>query len=147
MKNTPYYWGGGAILISIIHMYNADFGLMLQKFEAGLWNLMKYWYLYDKFKIKLGFWKEVFFLIFMLYLEWKWIMPSFIYDLSLFFYLCRNRLNRFGNSVVCDWLGLWHYLIWMFCYLEWKFKKFYILLDFYKFSYVNLYTRVQFFHE
>ena len=117
--------------------------LMLQKFEAGLWNLMKYWYMTNS-KLNWVFERNFFSLIFMLYLEWKWIMPSFIYDLSLFFYLCRNRLNRFGDSVVCDCLGLWHYLIWMFWYLEWKLNKSYILLDFYKFSYVNLYTRVHF---
>ena len=36
-----YFTGRGAILISIVHVYNAGFGfdtemLMLQKFEAGL---------------------------------------------------------------------------------------------------------------
>ena len=65
---------GGAILISIIHMYNAGLGLDTDADAAKIWGRAVksdeiLVYVYDKFKILLGFWKEVFFfLIFMLYL-------------------------------------------------------------------------------
>lgn len=118
--------GGGAILISIIHMYNAGFGwtqlLMLQKFEAGLWNLMKYWYMTNS-KLNWVFERKSFSSNVHVLFKMKMNNAHFyIWFQSFFFYLSCNRLNRFGNSLVCDCLGLWHYLIWMFWYLEWKFK-------------------------
>lgn len=57
---------GGAILISIIHMYNAGLGLDTDADAAKIWGRAVksdeiLVYVYDKFKILLGFWKEVFF--------------------------------------------------------------------------------------